>query len=132
MSKQLTTRQAQFIDNYNNPTSLTRGNAYQSAKKAGYSEEYSRVITSQMPRKISEKLGKESMVEKAKQVLADTLEFQDKDNAAMAAKIRWDAAKFTLSTTKEYSSKQETKTEVDVTQNALTRLGEILEGENGK
>jgi hypothetical protein len=45
----LTPQQAEFLANYTNPNSETFGNAYASAKKAKYSEEYSQNLTGQMP-----------------------------------------------------------------------------------
>lgn len=43
-------RQIRFLELYLDPKSDTYTNAYQSAKKAGFSEEYSQNITGQMPK----------------------------------------------------------------------------------
>jgi hypothetical protein len=65
-------RQAFFLSYFLNPESETFSNCYQSALRAKYSEEYAKVITSQMPDWLSEKLKEmelDSMLFKAKRNL---------------------------------------------------------------
>lgn len=50
----LDVRQSAFLEYYLSPKSETFGNAYKSALKAGYSDEYAQVITVQATRLISE------------------------------------------------------------------------------
>jgi hypothetical protein len=61
MLKTNTPQQLEFVRNYLSPTSETYGNAYASAKAAGYSESYSKSITDQAPW-LSELLGKTQLV----------------------------------------------------------------------
>jgi len=50
----LNPQQQTFLRHFLDPKSETWGNYYQSAKKAGYSEEYSQNISGQMPGWLSE------------------------------------------------------------------------------
>lgn len=50
-------RQAEFLNNYLDPSSKTYGNALQSALKAGYSQEYAESITAKAPQWLSENVG---------------------------------------------------------------------------
>lgn len=56
-------RQERFIDLYLSADSLTFGNCYQSAKRAGYSTETSRNLTHNRPKWLSEKLGQMQTME---------------------------------------------------------------------
>lgn len=56
-------RQVKFIDLYFNADSITFGNCYQSAIKAGYSIETARNLTHNRPRWLSEKLGQMQVME---------------------------------------------------------------------
>lgn len=87
----LTPQQEQFLYNYTNPKSKTFSNAYKSALKAGYSEEYSQNMTGQLPLWLSEHISDHFLIKKATDNLKETLE--DKENKP----LRWDATKFTLS-----------------------------------
>jgi len=99
----LTPQQEQFLYNYTNPKSDTFGNAYRSALKAGYSEEYSQNITGLLPLWLSEHIGDHRLVDKALKNLETTL--SDDENKP----LKWDATKFTLSrlNKKKFSERQE-------------------------
>lgn len=53
----LTPRQSKFLKAYSNPESGTFGNAYRSAKSAGYSDYFARNITHLSPVWLSEAIG---------------------------------------------------------------------------
>jgi len=73
--------------------SETYGNAYQSAKKAGFTESYARNITQQMPEWIAGAVGKRAiMLEKAERRLEESLDWTDDK------KILQDTAKFIAKT----------------------------------
>lgn len=61
----LTPQQQAFLGHYLNPKSPTWSNAYQSAIKAGYKEEYAKTITAQMPDWLSENINDSKMLVKA-------------------------------------------------------------------
>lgn len=72
-------RQSLFFSYYVNPKSETFGNAYRSAIKATYSEDYAKIITSQLPDWLSEKLRKhktEKMATKARRNLDEFLDLE--------------------------------------------------------
>jgi protein associated with RNAse G/E len=127
--KRISQKQAKLIKNYTSPSSPTQGNMYQSAKKAGYSESYSRTVSSKTTKNLSEYISKEDLVKKAEQVLNDCLYFEDEDNKVGAGKIRQDTAKFILNSTSKYSAKQEQKIAVSGLEEARQRLGRILQEE---
>ena len=58
----LTPKQEAFLSAYLDPKSDTWSNAYQSAIKSGYSEEYAKNITGQMPDWLSESIRDNSLV----------------------------------------------------------------------
>ena len=124
--KKISPKQAELIKNYTSPKSPTRGNMYKSAKKAGYSEAYSRNITGQMPLNTVAKLSKEQLVAKAEEVLNDCLYFECEENPVGAGKIRQDTAKFILNSTNKYSAKQEQRIAVHGIEEARQRLGRIF------
>ena len=97
-------RQQDFLKYYIDRSSETFSNAYQSAIKAGYAEEYARNLTSLMPDWLSEFIDKlQRMLIKAEKALEDSLEdIEDK-------KLRQDTAKFIASRLgkKHYSERQE-------------------------
>ena len=105
-----TPRQVAFAMHYYIPTSDTYGNAYASAKAAGYAESQGIKITAQNLQWIEkiyaeifgEATDKKNLVSKAKKVLAETLDGRDK-------RLAQDTAKFIAKTTPEFSDK------VDVT-----------------
>lgn len=83
-----------FIVNYMDPDSPTYLNAYRSALKAGYKNEYAENIMFLMPKWLSRQLEyKDRVVVKAKKKLEDML-----DDARVDKKTQLDAAKFTLKT----------------------------------
>lgn len=67
-------RQALFLSYYLDPKSKTFSNALQSALKAGFSEEYASVLTSQMPDWLSDKLSKLNMLTKAERNLDEIMD----------------------------------------------------------
>lgn len=86
----LNPKQQAFLAAYLDPQSETWSNAYQSAKKAGYAEEYAQNITNLMPAWLSENLADTSLVTKALANLGEFLDYgEDK-------KIQADMTKFTL------------------------------------
>ena len=89
---ELTPQQQAFLTHYLNPKSETWGNAYQSALKAGYSKEYSEVITSKGLTWLSEYVGDDKLLRKALTNLNEFLETNDKD----LQMIRWKATETTL------------------------------------
>ncbi len=100
---ELTPQQSLFAAYYLDPTSSTFSNALQSALKAGFSEEYANNITGQMPKWLSELLGKKKrLLMKAEKVLEDTLDGEDK-------KLAQDSAKFIAKTVgkEDYSERTE-------------------------
>jgi phage terminase small subunit len=105
---ELTPKQQTFLAGYLDPQSPTWNNAYQSALKAGYTEEYASNITGQMPNWLSEAISENSLVTTALRNLCEALEGDDKT-------IKWDATKFTLKGLK--SDKFSEKTKVDHTTN---------------
>lgn len=96
-------RQTLFLSYYLDPTSGTFSNALQSALKAGYSQEYSESITSQMPDWLSDKLGDLQMLSIAETNLLELLQ-QGED-----IKVKADITKFVAKTLgkEKYSERQE-------------------------
>jgi len=66
-------RQELFISYYLNPDSDTWSNAYQSALKAGYAEEYAKTITAQGTSWFSESISDHSLILKATKNLESAL-----------------------------------------------------------
>ena len=98
-------RQSLFLSYYLDPKSKTFSNAYQSAKKAGYEEEYSQNITSLMPTWLSESIGDQYLIKKAEENLKEFLEMETKTvkpigdkvveiNDPQLTKIKQDTTKF--------------------------------------
>lgn len=85
-------RQELFLSYYLDPNSETWSNATKSALKAGYGEEYSQNLTSQMPTWLSEKLGDNSLLKTALINLDEFLNTKDKKQQ----NIKWDATKTVL------------------------------------
>jgi len=85
-------RQIDFLAYYLNPKSPTFSNAYQSAKKAGYTHEYANSITALAPEWLSEAMGNQKMVKKAEKNLDEFLDFNNKDKDKL--KIKADISKF--------------------------------------
>lgn len=94
-NKVMNPQRALFKENYCNPESETFGNAYQSAIKAGFSEDYATTITapSREIEWVAEIVRDVEMLSKAEKVLNKTLGFIDDDDAARQ-KLAQDSAKF--------------------------------------
>jgi hypothetical protein len=90
-------RQIRFLELYLDPKSETYTNAYQSAKKAGFSEEYSQNITGQMPKWLSESISQSERVLKAEKVFDECLTMETGDDS-QKLKIKQDTAKFIAET----------------------------------
>ena len=93
-------RQQLFLANYLNPKSETFSNAYQSAVKAGYSEEYASNILSQELDWLSESLRDEDMVRKAENALSEALGYVTVNEEGKVdsgvARVKLDATKLVL------------------------------------
>lgn len=96
-------RQTLFLSYYLDPKSKTFSNALQSALKAGYSQETSESITSNMPSWLSESLGDNLLVKTAEKNLLYFLT-ETKDE-----KLKQDTTKFVSErlNKKKYSSRNE-------------------------
>lgn len=83
-------RQAKFLEYYLDPKSKTFSNAYQSALKAGYEDEYAKVITSSSKglEWLSEAVKDTYLIAKAEQNLKEFLEQNDD------IKVKADITKF--------------------------------------
>ena len=93
MDRVLTPQQEQFLAYYTDPTSETFSNAYQSAKRAGYAEEYCQNITGQLPDWLSESISDLKRLRKAEKKLDQILDM-DADGDSGKLKIQQDTAKF--------------------------------------
>lgn len=89
--KVLNPQQEEFLQNFLDPKSDTFGRYLPSALKAGYSQEYSETISSQMPKWLDNALEDSTLVRKALDNLSEFL--GDRENQS----IRADMTKFTLS-----------------------------------
>lgn len=92
----LTPQQQEFLKAYLDPKSPTWGNAYKSALKVGYSEEYSQNITGQMPDWLSDNISDTSMVQKATRNLDMALDGLLDDAEKGGKPIQMRATEFTL------------------------------------
>jgi hypothetical protein len=101
---EFTPQQLEFIKGYFDKNSPTFGNAYKSAKNAGFAEEYSQSITSQMPNWLANVVKSPEMVAKAENNLNNLLDDKDK-------RIKLDVSKFVLTRKGGWSERQE----VDIT-----------------
>lgn len=101
-SELLDPRQALFLEYYLNPQSKTFSNIYQSAMKAGYTENYASNLNSKVSWVVenSREVTKDELVVKAKKVLNKSLDSQDE-------RLAQDTAKFVAKTDIEFSEKQE-------------------------
>lgn len=132
-------RQALFLKHYLDPKSETFSNAYQSALKAGYEEEYAKVILSKDLDWLSESVRTELMVTKAENNLKNILEMDVlKDEVDTGKlKIKADVSKFVAErlAKDKYSSKQVTEHtgKVELVDNSeLDKLAEELDSKNRK
>lgn len=100
---ELSPQQADFLKYYLDPSSETWGNAYQTALKVGYAEEYATNITGQMPKWLSNALEDNNLVQQALVNLSDFIRDSENRN------IQWDATKFTLTrlAKNKFSERQE-------------------------
>ena len=85
-------KQDLFLSYYLDPKSETWGNALQSALKAGYSDEYAKNMTGQMPSWLSESIKDTSLLQTALNNLNEFLNNTDE----RVQNIRWDATKTVL------------------------------------
>ena len=134
-------RQALFYRYYFDPKSDTFSNAIQSGLKAGYSEEYSRVILSKELNWMSEFVKSSSMVQKAERNLDKIL---DMNVVSEEGKVDTGVLKVVADTSKfvterlakdKYSSKQVTEHtgKVEIVDNSeLDKLADKLNEENKK
>lgn len=110
-----TPQQELFLKCFLDPKSETFSNYYQSSLKAGYSEEYAKNISGQMPKWLDEALEDSNLVREAMNNLSDFI--RDKENK----NLQWDATKFTLSRLNKgkFSEKveQEVKGNINLTWN---------------
>ena len=83
-------QQVKFLQYYLDFNEETFSNAYQSAVKAGYSDEYAKTITFQLPKWLSENLDGTKMLNKAESNLDNLLDSDD-------ARIKLDSTKFVAS-----------------------------------
>lgn len=83
-------RMKKFVANYIDPKSDTFGDAYNSAKRAGYADSYAKNITNICPEWLSEILEDNELTERARENLKEFLDKQDND------RLKLDATKFTL------------------------------------
>lgn len=108
----LNPKQELFLSLYTDPKSETFSNALQSALKAGYAQEYSESITSQLPDWLSESLGNMDRLRRAEKVLDKVIDMETsmegKEDSSLV-KAQLDAAKFVASTVgkKIYSTRHE-------------------------
>lgn len=103
---QLDPRQKLCWDYYIDPKSETFSNAYQSALKAGYTDESSQVITAE--KWFSEKVRTLNMLDKAETVLNKVLEMNPKTNDKLL-KIQQDTAKFVAETVGKHKYSKRTE-----------------------
>ncbi len=102
--QELDPRQTLFLTYYLDPKSETFSNAYKSALKAGYANEYAENLMSLMPDWLSENIDRRKrMLHKAESRLEKHIESEDE-------KVSLDASKFvakTLGKNEGYSERQE-------------------------
>lgn len=106
---ELNPQQQAFLKYYLDPKSETWGNAYRSALKAEYSEEYASNITGQMPDWLSENISKTNLVIKAEKNLEKALDGSFDDTEKGGKPIQYKATEFTLKSLKkqDYSERTE-------------------------
>lgn len=88
----LNPQQQLFVSAYTNPKSDTFGNAYRSAKKAGYAEEYCQSITTKGSEWLAEIVRDQKLVDQAEKNIENFLSDDNDD-----IKIKADITKFTAS-----------------------------------
>lgn len=85
-------RQDLFLSSYLDPKSDTWSNAYKSALKAGYADEYAKNLTNHMPTWLAENIEETSLLQQA---MVNLKEFLGTDDEKLQA-IRADMTKFTF------------------------------------
>ena len=109
----LTPQQRLFKKYYLNPTSSTFGNAYQSALKAGFEENYAKVITAQNLDWFNEILRDQEMLDLAEEALKEAVQYDVRNGGEKVdpsvASIKAKSAQFVASTLgkEKYASRQE-------------------------
>ena len=106
---ELNPQQETFLKAFLDPKSETWGNYRQSAMKAGYSQDYSDNISTEMPEWLRSNLGKSRLVQKAEKNLDMALDGLLDDPEGGKKDIQWKATDMTLRTLKkdDYSERQE-------------------------
>lgn len=93
-------RQSLFLAAYIDPQSETFSNAYQSALRAGYEEEYAKVILSKDLDWLSEAVNDNDLVRRAEKALSEALDYTTIGEGgkvdAGAGRLKLDAAKLIL------------------------------------
>lgn len=125
VSADLNPQQLMFKEAYCNPNSATFSNGYQSAKVAGYGEEYCKNITGQGSDWLSGLIRDKEMLEESEKALKEAINYsvlddEGKRDAAFAA-LKLKAAMFGA----ERLGKDKYSTLI---RNDLTSLGEKLDG----
>ncbi len=113
-------RQALFLSYYLDPKSTTFSNCQQSGLKAGYTEEYAKVITSQLPDWLSSNLKDSKRLQTAEKNLDEFLDMKTENirisngeeylsTEPALVKIKADVTKFTLErlNKEKYSARKE-------------------------
>lgn len=102
MERLLTPQQELFLAEYTNPKSPNFGNAYQSALKAKYSEEYAKTITSKDLDWLSDNVGVLKRLKKAEKILDKTLDMEAVDSEGKIdvalLRVQTDVAKVVVTT----------------------------------
>lgn len=123
----LTPIQQLFLKEYTDPKSEYFGNAYQSAIKAGYSEDYAKNITGQMPEWLSENLGNSKLLLKARKNLEIGLDGLLDDPEKGGKPIQAKLTEFTLKNVDRatFGDKSDINIKAEVTKSGLTEEEEI-------
>lgn len=100
-------RQAEFLKNYLDTESDTFSNAYQSAIKAQYSEDYASNIMNVLPKWLGENIGSQELIKKAEKNINKFLD----ENYTLDDKIKADITKFVLERLNK--AKYSTKSEIE-------------------
>lgn len=104
-----TPQQQEFLKYYFGKNEETFGNAYSSGIKAGFTHEYSRNITSLMPKWLSEFIDDEKIIKKAYRNLDMALDGLLDDPEKGSKNLQWKASEMTLKTRvkDKFSERQE-------------------------
>ena len=121
-------KQQAFLEYYVDPKSSSFSNAKESALKAGYSKEYAKNITGQMPDWLSENISRMQMLSKAERNLNQFLD-EEKD-----LKVKADITKFVAKTVgkdvyserTEHTGKDGDPIEIDIESASTVELLKLL------